>query len=210
MMKFLIVFLFLNNVFLIQAKNTDIDLLNGNPDISGFNILAPDYNSILFKAWLEYRQYDFSGLVLLSKTEESSATHIVFMTEFGLTMLHLKYLNDEFLVVDCKELFDNKRLINSLKSAFRLVLQDFNFINQYNLSENDNDMTKVLSYIHLSHKYIYNLQRTTDRVHIKKKRFIFTKLEAEIIQNSVRMPQKIAIKNSSGSLSINMELIEIK
>lgn len=207
---FLIVFLFLNNAFYSQAENTDIAIINENPDISGFNIITSDHNSILFKAWLKYRHYDFSGLVFLSKTEENSETHIVFMTEFGLTMLQLKYFNDEFIIVECKELFDNRRLLSSLKNAFRLIVQDFRYIDNFTIIDNENEIDKSLSFKHLSHKYFYNLQRSTKSVEIRQKRFIFTKLEAEIIQSSERMPQKIAIKNPRGSLSINMELIEVK
>ncbi|HBG87480.1 MAG TPA: hypothetical protein DDW62_08010, partial [Marinilabiliaceae bacterium] len=87
-------------MFLRTAAAAEPDLVADRADSR--SIIGVEYNSLLYRSMIKFRNYEFSGLVLVKNLVSDSAVHIVFMSEFGPTMLDIKYKNDEFELISAK------------------------------------------------------------------------------------------------------------
>src|SRR5690554_1212829 len=102
-MRFLTLCLILSSFFL--SHTFAVNPARMDEKVEDKTVIGVAYNSMLYKTSITFWEYAFSGLVLFKKQEEDSSTHVVFMSEFGMTMLDIKYKNDEFEVVSAKEFF---------------------------------------------------------------------------------------------------------
>lgn len=208
MKKYLIVFLLLSSEFLFVSCSLS-NKLHKNVKICEQSVLGVDYNSILFKTNIQVFKNNISGLVLLKKTEQDSSVHVVFMSEFGLTLLDMKYKNDNFEVFSSKEFFTNERMINLLKNDFRVILQDFKYIDDYRI-KNINDGEKKLKFSHMSDKFSYFYKPEFYVYKINKSNLLFKTLIVQITRNSSNQPSNIQMKHVGLKLLINLELIKLK
>jgi len=174
------------------------------------SILGIEYKSMLYKVGVKFYNNYFSGLVLLKKIENDSAVHVVFMTEFGLTLLDLKYKDDVFTVVSNKELFAGEHIVIAMEDSFRCLLQDFSYIDKYKikaLKENN----RKLEFSHLLNSFSYFYKSDFVVYEIKKnKKGLFNAIKIKIIRNEDNEPVNILLERSLIDQSINMELIRKK
>ena len=90
-------------------------------------VFGTSYNSLLYRIFIKFRDYEFSGLVLIKQMHADSSVHIVFLSEFGPTLMNLKYKDDSFTTVSAKEFFSNEKLIAN-RGQLRMLIQDPSFI----------------------------------------------------------------------------------
>jgi len=118
-------------------------------------ILNSEDNSLLFKTRIKVYKRDYSGLFLIKKIASDSSTHILFLSEIGLSILDLKYKNDEFELVGVKDFMNKPKIIKTIQSDFRMLVQDLNAISEYTIKENKTDSSLVLKFKHKSQRYAY-------------------------------------------------------
>ncbi|MFT3739401.1 MAG: hypothetical protein QM786_11635 [Breznakibacter sp.] len=207
-MKFLILFLTLSSLVCRPA------IAGENPQKAEYvgdrTVLGVNYNSLLYKAVITFRDYQFSGLVLIKNQEKDSAVHVVFMSEFGLTMLDVKYKNDVFELVSGKEFLSSPRLLEVICDDFRIVLQDFGHIGKYKDKETCREGVGKVKFAHLSGTFIYlyrpgfKVEKATWRKNLARVVKVF------ITRDAATLPQKIRFTHRGVSLEVNMELINYK
>jgi hypothetical protein len=208
-MKFPIAFLLLSSFFL-QAGYSSTKPKLADKALSDKSVLGVDYNSMLYKVRISFRSYNFSGLILLKNQEQDTSTHVVFMSEFGLTLLDLKYKNDGFDVVSSKEFFSDPRIINVIKGDFRLLLQNLSFIQDYRISDTKTPDVKKLKFRHLSNRFIYLygpeffVNRATKRSNLLKVVYM------NVLRDEAHTPKTVNFTHRGISLKIDLELINIK
>lgn len=210
MKKYGIIFLLLiSSLIFFEGCLTNKEIYKTN-NISQNNILGVVYNSMLYKANISFNKKYFSGLILLKKFSTDSSVSIVFMSELGFSMLDLRYKNDKFEVVSCKEIFNNEKIIKIISNNFRVILQDLSYIKKYSIiNKNQNDYQK-LKFRHLSKNYIYYYKNNfyVNKIDVGSKFFKFVQIN--IIRNHKFEPKKINIKHKGLNLSFEMELINLK
>lgn len=209
MMKFLITFLLLSSYFLQAGYSSNQPKLADNT-LSDKSVLGVGYNSMLYKVRISFRSYNFSGLILLKNQTQDSSTHVVFMSEFGLTLLDLKYKNDDFEVVSSKEFFSDPRIINVIKGDFRLLLQNLSIIQDYRITDIRSPNVKKLKFRHLSNRFIY-LYKPDFFVHRATKRSNLLKVvHMNVLRDESHTPKALHFTHRGISLKIDLELINIK
>ena len=131
------------------------EIIQGESSILNNSILNSESNSLLFKTRIKLYRKDYSGLFLIKEIASDSSTHIVFLSEIGLSILDLKYKNDEFELVAVKDFMNKPKIIKTIQNDFRMLVQDLNAIGDYNIEENKSDSSLVLKFKHKSQRYAY-------------------------------------------------------
>ncbi len=209
MMKFLIPFLLLSSYFLQPCYSSNQPKLVDNA-LADKSVLAVDYNLMLYKIRISFRSFNFSGLILLKNQEQDSSTHIVFMSEFGLTLLDLKYRNDDFEVVSSKEFFSDPRIINVIKGDFRILLQNLNIIQDYRISDTKSPDVKKLKFRHLSNRFIYLYKPNFFVYRATKRNNMLDVVHMNVLRDEEHTPNTVHFTHRGISLKIDLELINIK
>jgi len=208
-MKFQIAFLVLSSFFIQVGLGADSQNAV-KKDFPENSVLGVDYNSMLYKVRISFRSYNFSGLILLKNQVQDTSTHVVFMSEFGLTLLDVKYKNDYFELVSSKEFFNDPRLINVIKDDFRVLLQNLEYVQDYRISGTKTPEVKKLKFAHLSSRFIYLyapgffVEKATKRINMLKV------VHVDIVRNELHAPKIIRFTHRGFSLKIDLELINIK
>jgi hypothetical protein len=209
MMKFLITFLVLSSIF-IQVGLAADPQKSVEKEFPENSVLGVDFNSMLYKVRISFRSQNFSGLILFKNQEQDSSTHVVFMSEFGLTLLDVKYKNDDFEVVSSKEFFNDPRLINLIKDDFRVLLQNLEYVQDYRISSTKDPQVKKLKFSHLSSRFIYLYEPGFFVGKATKRRNMFKVVHVNIVRNESHAPKGIHFTHRGISLKIDLELINIK
>lgn len=210
MKKYGIIFLLLiSSLIFFEGCLTNKEIFRIN-NISQNNILGIDYNSMLYKANISFNKKYFSGLILLKKFSNDSSVSIVFMSELGFSMLDMRYKNDKFEVVSCKEIFNNEKIIKIISNNFRVILQDLSYIKKYSIINKKQNDYQMLKFRHLSKNYIYYYKNNfyVNKIDVGSKFFKF--MQINIIRNHKFEPKIINIKHKGLNLSFKMELINLK
>lgn len=205
-MRFLILFLTLSSFGFYSAKGTPAAKV---VDLDGRSVLGVEYNSLLYKASITFRDYRFSGLVLIKKQQHDSATHVVFMSEFGLTMLDVKYKNDAFELVSAKEFFNNPRLLGVIYDDFRIVLQDLEYVKKPKEKETCGGGNK-LKFRHVSGVFVYFYQPRFSVGKAIWRKNMLRVVKVFIDRADEDLPRKLRFTHRGVSLEVNMELINYK
>lgn len=207
MKKFKIIYLLLSSVFFANFCNAQKDILQ-KTDISKLIILDDNYNSMLFKTGVKFFNKYFSGLVLIKNNNADTAIHVIFMTEFGLTLLDLKYKNDDFNVVTENNFFANELIVDAMKENFRIILQNLTYINEFDIRQLKDGKSKI-TFSHLSNKYSYFCNSSFKVNKIKYRKDIFKTIKVKISRNENMEPNNILFNRKLINLSIDLNLLKI-
>ncbi|MBC8314445.1 MAG: hypothetical protein ISR57_04020 [Bacteroidales bacterium] len=79
------------------------------------------FEKALFRASMEVKKNELTGLVFIKKMPDSTY-RIVFSNEFGMTYFDLEIHEDSFQVIYCFEPMNKKMLLNILEIDFRLLI----------------------------------------------------------------------------------------
>ncbi|HBX89036.1 MAG TPA: hypothetical protein DEG09_10560 [Marinilabiliaceae bacterium] len=207
-MRLLILFLISGSLFLRTAAAAEPDLVADRADSR--SIIGVEYNSLLYRSMIKFRNYEFSGLVLVKNLVSDSAVHIVFMSEFGPTMLDIKYKNDEFELISAKEFFNNEKLLGLVYSNFRMFLQDLDYVAKIKDETGLNKETLKMKYRHLSDTFIYLYEGNFEvgKVIFRANPLNVVKLDIE--RNAEVVPTKLIYSYRGVPLDVSMELIKYK
>lgn len=173
-------------------------------------IVGVEYNSMLYKTAITFRDYAFSGLVLFKKQEMDSSIHVVFMSEFGMTMLDIKYKNDVFEVVSAKEFFSHPKLLEVIFDDFRILLQDLQSVKKVRFSTTCKKKTNKLKFRHFSDTFIYLYASDFLVKQATWRKNMLRVVKVQIDRNANNQPQTVSFTHRGVSLVVNMELLNLK
>lgn len=207
-MRLLILFLISGSLFLRTAAAAEPDLVADRADSR--SIIGVEYNSLLYRSMIKFRNYEFSGLVLVKNLVSDSAVHIVFMSEFGPTMLDIKYKNDEFELISAKEFFNNEKLLGLVYSNFRMFLQDLDYVAKIKDETGLNKETLKMKYRHLSDTFIYLYEGNFEVGKVIFRTNALNVVKLDIERNAEVVPTKLIYSYRGVPLDVSMELIKYK
>ncbi len=202
MKRFLTLFLILNSLFSIS-----FDAYSQSGKVE--SILGVDYSSLLFKTNIQYKEHGFSGLTLIKSQPEDSSYHIVFMSEFGMTLMDLKYKNDEFEIVSAKEFFSHPKLMKLIFADFRIIIQELDFVNKLSYKNKKNKLNK-LKFKHLSQKYIHKYNNSFFVEESIWRLNLLQSVKVKYNRDDAGLPQQLYFTHSFVKLFVTLDLIKIK
>ncbi len=151
--------------------------------IMRFAPLDTGSESMLFKANIGLFKEHYSGLFLIKEMPDSS-THIVFLSELGLSLMDLRYQDDQFEVVSVQEFLNKASILKTLENDFRTLLLDLSAIESYSLSKTEaGDPSEVLKFRHRKEKYTYFHLAERGTYKITRKKGLFRSVEFNIEYN---------------------------
>lgn len=207
-MRLLILFLISGSLFLRTAAAAEPDLVAGRVDSP--SIIGVEYSSLLYRSMIKFRNYEFSGLVLVKNLVSDSAVHIVFMSEFGPTMLDVKYKNDGFELISAKEFFNNKKLLGLVYSNFRMFLQDLDYVAKIKDKTGLNTEKRKMKYRHLSDTFIYLYEGNFEVWKVIFRANPLNVVKLDIDRNAELIPAKLIYSYRGVPLDVSMELVKYK
>ena len=131
------------------------------------------------------------------------------MTEMGLNLLDLKYKNNLFETINCKDFIDRKIILNSLKNDIRLLIDEPEYTSKKKTFKNKKNQTNLIKTKQNSKStyYFYGQNNELCRIiQTKQMKFVDIKLK----MNNMAIPELIGIKHKRIKLNINLKLIENK
>lgn len=180
------------------------EILIGKPSTLNIPILNNEYNSLLFKSRIKVFKRDYSGLFLIKTIASDSSTHILFLSEIGLSILDLKYKNDEFELVGVKDFMNKPKIIKTIQNDFRMLVQDLNAISDYSVKENKSDSSQVLKFKHKSQRYAYFYGPDAGLYKIWRKSGLFKTVA------TISGEEKMRIEISHRGIKLDINLEELK
>jgi hypothetical protein len=145
-----------------------------------FSPLGNVEGALLYKARMSILGKDFSGLFLIKRNPGDTSTYVVFLSEIGLSLLELKYQNDEFEVIDVQEILDKRAMISTLQNDFRALLLDLSSMNDYTITSEGVEGIEVLRFRHKSKRYAYYYSQKMGVYRIEQKSIPFYKMDMTI------------------------------
>lgn len=207
-MRFLTLFLIFSSLF---CYNTfAFNCPPATHQLQGETVLGVEYNSLLYKTSITFREHAFSGLLFFKKQEADSSTHIVFLSEFGLTMLDIKYKNDQFEVVSAKEFFNHPQLLQLVFDDFRILIQDLEKIEKVKFSTVHRQKLNKLKFRHFSNTFIYLYESDFLVKQATWRKNMLRVVKVSIERNSDRQPQSIRFTHRGINLVVSMNLLNLK
>lgn len=160
--------------------------------------------SLLFKAGFNVFGDYYSGLVLIKEMPETGARHIVFLSELGLNLLEMIYLNDDFKVVNVQEFLNRRFLLKSLQKDFRCLLLDLSEIEDYKVKLKDDGANEILKFRHRSQRFKYSYNEKLGPYHIRSHNGLFCVVDFQVDRGE---PLKIQIDHR---IRVQIVLTELK
>ncbi len=220
-MRYLKVYLILSSLLLTAsfAFAGGMDSPEGTNNSEGFAVedagndysmvLGPLNNSLLYRIFIKFRDYEFSGLVLIKQIRTDSSVHVVFLSEFGPTLMDLKYRNDHFTTVSAKEFFNNNKLIKLIGANFRLLIQDPSYVRKIKERDIECRQLRKLRFRHLSDSFVYIYGADGQLQSAKYRGNALTVIKAEFGFGHGAEPQSIKFSYRGVPLQVRMERVNV-
>lgn len=170
-------------------------------------LLPSTYNSVIYNAKIDIGEKHFSGLFYFKALEDSSV-RILFLTQFGLSLLDLEYKNKEFTVKKCQEFLNKKIIINTLKKDLQLLIDIPLKDNKKGIYTNQENNTLIKYNKNCRKNYYYISKKNQISKIIQKKRLSHIQVNATNYKKNV--PENIIITNKRINLTIKLNLIKTK
>ncbi len=196
-------FLFLNGCVSIKNFEKEKNLSSG---LSA--VLDDGYKTALYRTTIDIGSKHFSGLFYF-KTFSDTSYRIIFMSEFGLSMLDMEYKNNAFKTVSCQEFMDKKVIINTLQNDLKLLIdlpKDTSKKQTYKSTNSKTTLTKIKN---RSKRYYYYYTQNGEILKIIQTKCL-KHVEILIPEYKNNIPQKIEIYHKRIKLSIKLRLIKLK
>lgn len=175
----------------------------------GSMVFGTSYNSLLYRIFIKFRDYEFSGLVLIKQMHADSSVHIVFLSEFGPTLMNLKYKDDSFTTVSAKEFFSNEKLIKLIGANFRMLIQDPTYIRKIKDRNIECRQLRKLKFRHLSDSFVYIYGNDGLLQRAKYRGNALTVIKAEFGFGQGAEPTSIRFSYRGVPLQVRMERVNV-
>ena len=170
-----------------------------------FSPLGDMDGALLFKARMSFLGKDLSGLFLIKRNPADTSTYVVFLSEIGLSLLEMRYRNDEFEIIDVQEILNKRAMTNTLQNDFRTLLMDLSSVNDYTITSKGPDGIEVLRFLHKSKRYAYYYNQKLGVFRIEQKSIPLYKMNMAIEHN-----EGIRIEIDHRGLKPDIDLQQIK
>jgi len=204
------VFLLLISVFFfsscVSTKNFKVEKENTSFIVAP--LLEGSYKTALYNSEIDIGEKHFSGLFYF-KTFPDSSYRIIFLSQFGLNLLDLKYENNNFTVVKCQEFLKKKVIINTLKRNLKLLIyipHNYNKKKIYINTKNKLVLVKFKKGFKKDYFFYSKDKKINKIIETKKLRYI----ELIVKEYQENMPKNIEINNKRIDLKIKLNLIKLK
>ncbi|WP_146697678.1 hypothetical protein [Geofilum rhodophaeum] len=201
----------LRMLFLMFASACWLSLHAGPPDslsAGPSGVLGAAYDSYLYQARIGFKAHRFSGLILIKRLPSDGSIHTVFMSEFGLTLLDVRYRDDEFTVVSGKDFLQDPRLLKVLFNDFRLLLQDFSQVP--GLDSQQWVLGEKLKFRHHGGTFVYRFQQGFEVKEAVWRRGLFPHVRMKLERNEAQQVQNIHFGHRGLPLRVEMNLVKYK
>ena len=175
--------------------------------ITKFSPLEPFSEPLLFKANIALLKKNYSGLILIKKMAVDSTTHVVFLSELGLSLLNLVYKEDCFEVVRVQEFLNRPVVLEHMKRDFRTLLLDLSAIESYSLKEEEGaaGTEEVLRFSHRRERYTYHFTDNRGTTLIRRRKGLFKKAQYEMERD-----EKLHIKIVHRGIKLQIDLQQLQ
>ncbi|MCP4311162.1 MAG: hypothetical protein GY790_07875 [Bacteroidetes bacterium] len=172
--------------------------------IGRFAPLGTLEGSLLFKAAITVMGDYYSGLVLIKQMPADGAIHVVFLSELGLNLMDLAYLDDEFEVVSVQEFLNRRSILKTLQNDFRTLLLDLSEIEDFSVNSLNDGVTEKLKFRHKSQRYSYSCHKSSGPAAIRRKKGLIGRVDFQIRNGANAEPLTIGIRHRGVRLKIDL------
>ena len=189
----------------VSTKNFKVEKNNAPFDV--VPLLKGNYKTALYNSSIDIGEKHFSGLFYF-KTFSDSSYRIVFLSQFGLNLLDLKYKNNDFTVVNCQEFLEKKVVLNTLKKNLKLLLDvPHNYKKKvYKNTENKSTLVKLKK--RFENNYFFYSKNGKIETIIQTNKLKHIELNVKKYQKNI--PKNIEITNKRINLKMKFNLIKLK
>ncbi|MEN8157079.1 MAG: hypothetical protein ABFS10_09015 [Bacteroidota bacterium] len=189
------------------AGKVTVDAPPSDNGITRFSPLEPFSEPLLFKANISLFKKSYSGLIFIKKVAVDSTTHVVFLSELGLSLLDLAYKEDCFEVVRVQEFLNRPPVLESMKRDFRTLLLDLSAIESYSLKreEGAGGSEEILRFSHRRERYTYHLTENRGVTLIRRKKSLFRKAQYEMTRD-----EKLHIRIVHRGIKLHIDLQQLQ
>ncbi len=172
------------------------------------SVFNDGFNKVLFKARIQLYNKYFSGLLFI-KSIENNTIRIVFVTEIGIKIFEFEFINNDFNVHYCLEMFNKKAILKTLEKDIKLLLMN-NLVNEkVKIFEDKKSKNKVYKLKKNGKSNYYFIDKETGNlIKIENSSGIFRKVIIELNDYKDGFPNKINIVHPGIKLNIQLKLIE--
>lgn len=173
------------------------------------SVLSQHYNTALYKAGIAIFDNYYSGLFFIKNIQDKKMANIVFMSEFGLSFMDMKFENNAIQTNNVQEFLNRKAIISNMENFFLALFMDISEINNTDIFVDDTNAIKVIKFKQNSSRYYYfcNQDNKIERI-IQKKRGR-AKLEISLKYNNEELPSEIKFENKRIKLRMELELVRL-
>lgn len=213
MPRFRIALLLLISIIAILHSCSPIKGLKKSPSPEEISINLPllenAYSTALYKTSISIGKHYHTGIFLFKKNLEEDATNIVFLSEFGLNLLEMKYKNDNIELINSQKFLKNKIFISNLKSCILPLLINRNSERTNKLYTDNNDSIKVIKIRHNSNRYYYFCNENNFVNKIVNQRVLKGDITIKLNYDLNKVPQNMVFINDRVKLELEMDLIKL-
>ena len=172
------------------------------------SVFNDGFNKVLFKAQIQLYNKYFSGLLFI-KSIENNTIRIVFVTEIGIKIFEFEFINNDFNVHYCLEMFNKKVILKTLEKDIKLLLMNNLVDEKVKIFEDKKSKNKVYKLKKNGQSNYYFIDKeTSNLIKIENSSGIFRKVIIELNDYKDGFPNKINIVYPGIKLNIQLKLIE--
>lgn len=172
------------------------------------SVFNDGFNKVLFKARIQLYNKHFSGLLFI-KSIKNNTKRIVFVTEIGIKIFEFEFINNDFNVHYCLEIFNKKVILKTLEKDIKLLLMNNLAEKKVKIFEAKKSKNKVYKLKENCQSNYYFIDKETGNlIKIENSSGIFRKVIIELNDYKEGFPNKINIVHPGIKLNIQLKLIE--
>ena len=172
------------------------------------SVFNDGFNKVLFKTQIQLYNKYFSGLLFI-KSIGDNTKRIVFVTELGIKIFEFEFLNNNFNVHYCLEMFNKKVILKTLEKDINLLLMNDLSADKVKIFKDKKNGHKVYKLKkNNQNNYYYIDTETGNLIKIENSSGIFRKVIIELNDYKDGFPNKINIVHPGIKLNIQLKLIE--
>lgn len=163
--------------------------------------------SLVYRASFDYKDYHFSGLCVLKRTDIRSI-RIVFLSEMGITLMDFELTPKELIAHKMIEQLDRKILLNFIENDFRqLLMTDLFHPEKVRVKKNDK-WDEFIAKGNLKISYYKEKEKPRIRLSVRRGVLGIKKATVKYKYEESDIPQEIILAHNQVKMNLKLTLLE--
>ncbi|MCK5857168.1 MAG: hypothetical protein KAG64_06735 [Bacteroidales bacterium] len=195
----------LQSCFHYHAAFKQVEAVNVKPVV-----FSDSFEKALYKTNIQFLNKEYSGLMFFKRMNETHATRVVFMSEFGLKFFDFELLdNGEFSVKYILDELNRESLIGVLEQDIKLLFQTVQGPVERKYYFHENKAVYLEKYRLDKGRYYYFFDEKSTKIsQIEFTGSVFKKIKIILGDYSNGLPKSIDIKHVNKALKLQLRLVK--